>query len=520
MLDKEKRFIKAITFYQSFPIPLLEEIIDNIHNRKIERKLNKIKSSKEKVKMLMSRECRELFIDTAFETIKDRISLSLNTSSYDDIITSINEDNKLYIAIFFFRWCYENGDNGSSNDDKYFDTFVDSETFDYILNDKKIDSSQSTALNNEPVSEMDKSISSDEAETSSTDVNNDEVHTMKLLGRIEKKNTFHNFFPQYEFENGTLKEIPADKLRSDYPTKGGINLAYTPYSGEAASFLDEITTDNDEDQYVNNIYVIEIDNCDLESKDSSNYRIKLDLQRLVSKGKKLHDIIRYADECEIYKVVHSEAESISDKTFISGDINLLETNITDGEMVVLFYNEKYYGPFRATRRQYDERFYINTLASESNYLVTFFSITDVDIIELEKQAYYKDPTYTKFIHVSSDKEQYEDTITDEILLEKITDDVSIELAATNPEEFSHLCSNSPFLAKLPQEIVSKRLERLIEIVNNVERFKEKKHEVFEFLLKLYQETPSEKMIIESDAFKDLQSKYNEERRKNDNADTS
>ena len=138
MLDKEKRFIKVITFYQSLPAPLLEEIIDNIHNRKIERKLNKIKSSKEKVKMLMSRECRELFIDTAFETIKDRISLSLNTSSYDDIITSINEDNKLYIAIFFFRWCYESGDDSSSNNDRYFDSFVDSETFDYILNDKKL----------------------------------------------------------------------------------------------------------------------------------------------------------------------------------------------------------------------------------------------------------------------------------------------------------------------------------------------------------------------------------------------
>ena len=518
MLDKEKRFIKVITFYQSLPAPLLEEIIDNIHNRKIERKLNKIRSSKEKVKMLMSRECRELFIDTAFETIKDRISLSLNTSSYDDIITSINEDNKLYIAIFFFRWCYESGDDSSSNNDRYFDSFVDSETFDYILNDKKIDSSKSTALNNEPVSEMDTSISSDGTETPSTDVNNDEVHTMKLLGRIEKRNTFYNFFPQYEFENGTLKEIPADKLRSDYPTKGGINLAYTPYSGGTASFLDEITTDNDEDQYVNNVYVIEIDDYDLESNDNSTYQIKLDLQHLVSKGKKLHDIIRYADECEIYKVVHSEVDSISDKTFINGNINLLETNITDGEMVVLFYNEKYYGPFKAIRRQYDERFYINTLASESSYLVTFFSITDVDIIELEKQAYYKDPTYTKFIHISSDKKQYEDTITDEILLEKITDDVPIELATTNPEEFSHLCSNSPFLAKLPQKIVSKRLERLVEIVNNVEKFKERKHEVFESLLKFYKEAPSEKMIIESDAFKDLQSKYNEERRKNENAD--
>lgn len=520
MLDKEKRFIKVITFYQSLPTPLLEEIIDNIHNRKIERKLNKIKSSKEKVKMLMSRECRELFIDTAFETIKDRISLSLNTSSYDDIITSINEDNKLYIAIFFFRWCYESGDDSSSNNDRYFDSFVDSETFDYILNDKKIDSSKSTALNNEPVSEMDTSISSDGTETPSTDVNNDEVHTMKLLGRIEKRNTFYNFFPQYEFENGTLKEIPADKLRSDYPTKGGINLAYTytPYSGGTASFLDEINTDNDEDKYVNNVYVIEIDDYDLESNDNSTYQIKLDLQHLVSKGKKLHDIIRYANECEIYKVVHSEVESISDKTFISGNINLLETNITDDEMVVLFYNEKYYGPFKAIRRQYDERFYINTLASESSYLVTFFSITDVDIIELEKQAYYKDPTYTKFIHASSDKKQYEDTITDEILLEKITDDVPIELATTNPEEFSHLCSNSPFLAKLPQKIVSKRLERLVEIVNNVERFKEKKHEVFESLLKLYQKAPSKKMIVESDAFKELQSKYSEERRKNEAAD--
>lgn len=518
MLDKEKRFIKVITFYQSLPAPLLEEIIDNIHNRKIERKLNKIRSSKEKVKMLMSHECRELFIDTAFETIKDRISLSLNTSSYDDIITNINEDNKLYIAIFFFRWCYESGDDSSSNNDRYFDSFVDSETFDYILNDKKIDSSKSTALNNEPVSEMDTSISSDGTETPSTDVNNDEVHTMKLLGRIEKRNTFYNFFPQYEFENGTLKEIPADKLRSDYPTKGGINLAYTPYSGEAASFLDKITTDNDEDQYVNNIYVIEIDNYDLESNDNSTYQIKLDLQRLVSKGKKLHDIIRYADECEIYKVVHSEAESISDKTFISGNINLLETNITNGEMVVLFYNEKYYGPFKAIRRQYDERFYINTLASKSNYLVTYFSTADVEVVELEKQAYNQDPKYTSFIRVTSDNEWYEDVITDEVLLDKIIDNVSIELAATNPEEFSHLCNSSPFLAKLPKEIISKRLDRIIEIVNNVERLREKKHEVFESLYKLYQEASSDKMIIETVAYNDLQSKYSEERRKNEDAD--
>lgn len=520
MLDKEKRLGKVVSFYQSIPDDLLENIINAIPgNRDLRRKINKLKTSKSKVEMLMASKLRKTFADTAYIVIKPYVSLELEKTTYDEIVNCITDENKIYIAIFFFRWCYEEGDDGSSNNEKYFDTFVDSELFDCILNGKKIDKSQSAIQNNESILDINPNRSSEETEMRSANANNDEVHTMKLLGRIEKRNTFYNFFPQYEFENGRLKEIPADKLRADYPTNGGINLAYNPYSGGTASFLDdEITTDNDEDQYVNNVYVLEIDNYDLELNDNSTYQVKLDLQRLVSKGKKLHDIIRYADECEIYKVVHSEAEAISDKTFISGNINLLETNITDGEMIVLFYNEKYYGPFKATRRQYDEKFYITTLASESNYLVPYFSTTDVEIIELEKQAYYKDPTYTRFIQVTSDNIMYDDTITDEILLEKLTEDVPIELAATNPEEFSHMCSNSPFLAELPQKIVSKRLDRLIEIVNNVDKLKEKKHEVFELLLKFYQEAPSDKMIMESDAYKALQSKYDEERAKNANAD--
>ncbi len=519
MNDKEKRFVKVITFYQLLPESLLYNIISNLPiNRDIRRKLSKIKSSKNKIEMIMSSKLRKIFVDAAYNTVRDSIPLDLNISSYDDIISCITDDNKVNIAIFFFRWCYEEGDDKVSNDEKYFETFVDSEIFDCILNGKKIDKPQPIQKNNGQVLEIDTCISSVDIPKPPADKNNDEVNTMKLLGRIEKRNTFYNFFPQYEFENEKLKEIPVDKLKADYPTNGGINLAYNPYSGGAASFIDEITTDNDEDQYVNNVYVIEIDNYDLESNDNFTYQVKLDLERLVQQRKNLHDIIRYADEFGIYKVVHSEADIISDKTFISGNINLSETNITEGEMVVLFYNEKYYGPFKASRKQYDERFFINTLASENNYLVPFFSITDVEAVELEKQAYYKDPTYTKFIKSSMDTKQFEDIITDEVLLEKLTDDISIELAVANPEEFSHLCSNSPFLAELPQEIVSKRLDKLIEIVNNVERLKEKKHEVFESLLKIYQEAPSDKMIIESDAFKDLQNKYNEERRKSEDAD--
>lgn len=524
MLDKEKRLGKVVAFYQSLPDELLNSIINALPvNRDIRRKITKLKSSKSKVEMLMSLELRETFADTAYNTIKSFISLKLESSSYEDIISSITDDNKSYITIFFFRWCYEDGADGSSNDDRYFDTFVDSEIFDCILNGKRIDKLQSIEGKNKCASIMDTKISTEEAEISSVDVNNFEENTMKLLGRIEKRNTFYNFFPQYEYKlaEDRFVEIPVDKLREDYPINGGINLAYNPYSGGAATFFDEITADLDEDQYVNNVYVIEIDNYDLEPNDNATYQVKIDLQRLVQQGKKLRDIIRYADECEIYKVVTSEVESISDKTFISGNINLIESNITDGEMVVLYYNDKYYGPFKALHRTYDDRFYINTLASENNYLVPFFSSIDVEVIELEKQAYYKDPTYTRFIQASLDKQQYEDTITDEILLEKITDDVSMELAKTKPEEFAHLCSNSPFFANLPQAIISNRLDRLIEITNNVEKFNEKKHEVFESLLKLYQEAPSavaDKMITDSDVFKELQSKYSEERRKSEDAD--
>lgn len=519
MLDKEKRLGKVVSFYQSLPDDLLESIINALPvNRDVRRKINKIKISKSKVEMLMSSKLRKTFADTAYITIKPFVSLELSKANYDEIINYITDDNKIYVAIFFFRWCYEEGNYGTSNDDKYFDTFVDSEMFDCILNGKKIDKSQSAIQNNKPILDINPNISSEETEMPSANVNNDEVHTMKLLGRIEKRNTFYNFFPQYELTDGKLIEIPVDKLKADYPINGGINLAYNPYSGGATPFLDKITTDNADDEYVNNVYVIEIDNYDLEPNDNPTYKVKLDLENLVQQRKKLHDIIRYADECGIYKVVHSEAETISDKTFISGNINFLEPNITEDEKVVLLYNEKYYGPFKALRRQYDDRFYINTLANEKNYLVPYFSTTDVEVIELEKQAYYKDPTYTRFVQVTSDNIMYDDTITDEILLEKITEDVPIELAATNPEEFSHLCSNSPFLAELPKEIVSKRLDRLIEIVNNVDKLKEKKHEVFELLLKFYQEAPSDKMITESDAYKALQSKYDEERAKNANAD--
>ena len=84
----------------------------------------------------MSSKYRKMFADTAYNITKDNVTLDLATSSYDDIIAAITNDNMLYVAIFFFGWCYEDSGDGISNDKIYFDTFVDSKLFDCILNRK------------------------------------------------------------------------------------------------------------------------------------------------------------------------------------------------------------------------------------------------------------------------------------------------------------------------------------------------------------------------------------------------
>lgn len=295
------------------------------------------------------------------------------------------------------------------------------------------------------------------------------------------------------------------------------------FNSSAAAFLDEISVDLDEDEFINNVYAIEIDNYHLEENNNDAYRVKLDLHRLVQEGKKLRSIIQRTDndDYNVYKVVRSETDIISEKNFISGNINLYENNVTKDELVVLYYKERYYGPFKVCCRTYDNRFYISTRASENNYLVPFYSAKDVSVIELEKQAYYKDSTYTNFIQTAGANAEFEDVITDEILLEKISDDISLDLAVTKPDEFLRLFENSPFLAGLHHSTIIDRFNRLLNVINSVEKYKEKKHEVFKSLLKLYNDTPSEvsdKMIAESKRYKELQEKYTFERKQNEDAE--
>lgn len=517
MNDAEKRFEKVIQFYQSLPDSLLQEVLKRLNiNRDLRRSLSKIKSMDKKIeRLLLSRTARIPFVDAAYQAIKDKLSIDLSSASYDDIISSITDENKLYVVIFFFRWCYEDSETGVSNDDAYFNTFVDSELFDNILYKRPLNNIGFESENEENSDEESNSVEGDNNGPATIIISTEEVNKVKLIGRIERRNTYYNFFPQYELKDGILTELSPEFLRTEYPSTGGINLAYS-FSSASASFLEGLNTDLDRDAFVSNIYIIEIDNYDLEENNNEAYQVKIDLHKLTLNGKNLHNIIKPISLLGIYKVVTCESEPIPDKTLISGNIVINEINLTENELVLLYYDRRYFGPFEVQHRILDDTYYIKTEADEKNYLIPFFSEYDVELLEFEKQVYFENPTVTQLAYIKAEKAKTYDIITNDILIEKISENISLELATTNPEEFDHLCKNSPFLANLPQGIIEQRYARLMEIINNTESFKEKKHEVFESLLKLYQDDSSEasgKIVTSSELYKELQAKYTDVRKR-------
>lgn len=335
-----------------------------------------------------------------------------------------------------------------------------------------------------------------------------EVGSMKLLGRIENRITFYNFFPKYELVDGRYVEITNEKLKADFPTKGAINFAYE-LSGKSKTFLEDvIQADLDRDEFVKNIYLVEIDNYDLEKNNNDDYRVKLDLER-IAHTHSLERSIKGANDVGIYKVVTSESTFISDIELASRLIFIKEENIIENELVVLFYENRYYGPFKSNFRTQDGKFYIKTEATEKDFLISYYTEDTVEKLEFEKQAYYEDPHYTNFIHIIGEPSVF-DVITDEVLLEKITDDISVDLAVTNPEEFARMCKNSPFFAD--NKVSGKRIQRLEEIINNIAVFKEEKRRIFDTLLKLYQEKASiitDDMIRETDIYKEKEQQLKE-----------
>ena len=108
MVEKtvNEKINKVFNFYKSLPQEMKEAIFaifcDDI-NRKSRRAIERGKSIDDKIAYSLQH-MRETFANAAYETYKEKVDLSLRSSKYEDIIANINDENKLYYTIFFFRW--------------------------------------------------------------------------------------------------------------------------------------------------------------------------------------------------------------------------------------------------------------------------------------------------------------------------------------------------------------------------------------------------------------------------------
>lgn len=506
MNDAEKRLNKVVKFYQSLPKNVIDKTFENFGNtesinRTLRRDISKIKSSDKKIEFIMSSILtRKIFSEAAYVTIKDNIDLTLDNTNYEEIVDNITEENKLYYAIFFFRWCYERGNDGIDNDDKYFKRFVDSELFEHILNDKPINNNKNASITPETTAEI---VNSDQSEDSKNLYN--EVAKMKLLGRIERRGTWYNFFPQYVLVNGTFEEISSASLKTDFPARGGINLSHD-FKDIPYTFLENIDVDSDSDLYAKNIYLVEFDIDDLEENDDPTYQKKIDLEKLIGNGHKLQNVIQRSNKIDVYKVVTSEAtDFISDKIFLKGKDSLVEN-----EKVVLLHDNRYFGPFKVYYRPLDQKYYINPNASANNYLIPSYAADAVEEpMEFEKQLRYENPHYTTYVKIIEESLTPYDVITDEILLEELKgNNISLELAVSDSKEFVQMCRKIPFFLNISESTSERRIKRLDDLISNSNKLIEKKQEILYKLLEQYPSVVEQKISSSTEIQNAIQEKDN------------
>lgn len=98
-------------------------------------------------------------------------------------------------------------------------------------------------------------------------------------------------------------------------------------------------------------------------------------------GIALDKIIIPACKNDIYKVVNCEYTNKPLVEMMDGNVTLTNTNIAENENVVMLYNGKYYGPYKAKRRIGDGKYYIKP--DITNYLVPFIRTSKFSVLSLK-----------------------------------------------------------------------------------------------------------------------------------------
>lgn len=461
-------------FVKMLPSTLLSKCVGGIsfRNRDERRKYEKIKSLETKIEtMLRDTHCRISLIEKIhFEYNKDIVFDE--GVSYEEIISSIDEDNCMSKIIYVLHRCCDD-----DFDKAHFSDFIHSEPFQNTIKNAWNKPEEKTLL-----VENINHINIDKEEN-----NYKEGTTMVwYLGYIELRSTYYNFKPRYIFNESdrTIAEIPSDILKEKFPEHGSINLAYRRLGDQSHEFLKSLNIDKIDNitdtNPITSIFAIRIEDSDIEDNDNDRILKKFELQKICDNGEELGDRIKPISDFNMYKIV-SAKEKIENESF-SSIIYVNEKEYSTDELVLLEWDEgKLFGPYKLQERSLDGEKYIRPNSGSTKYVLEYYSEDDYQFVPFEKTPYMHESIFTDVAYIDS-APRYYDAIPSEILLSKLVDSIDISLLKANPEEFERLYSSSPFFGQLPDEIRNQRIARVENILTTTSEYDEKKKKILGSLL--------------------------------------
>lgn len=471
-------------FMMIIPDNILSECVDGIIvNRKDRRKYKTLESKIEAI--IHNKPCRVKLIDAIYNKYDGAKNIG-SELTYNDIISSINENNCIPQIIYTLHRCCDDEFNK-----QHFNDLIESVPF------------QNTINNNWGKSRI---TDTQESSKASSNIVKENKHMNYYLGYIELRSTYYNFIPQYIYNKKDITELSKDNLEEKFPEYGSVNLGYKKFGDDAHEFLKSLRIDKVDDatdvKPCTSIYAIHFDESELDDNDNDRIRKKLDLQRLIENGEDLKNRIKPISSFGIFKIVTSQETNINDGSF-SGMIFVNEKDYPANEYVLLEDGQSLFGPYKLQERSIDGEKYVRPDSGIQKYILDYYNEADYEIYAFEKHSYTHEIIYTD-VALINHSPRHRDVIPDSLLLTKLTDTIDVKLLSSNPEEFERLYSTSPFLSDIPDEIRKTRIERIQTILQNTADFDEIKKKAVITLLNSNNYSIPEETIKNSDPYQKLQ----------------
>lgn len=465
------------SFFQKLPNQTVEKCLDqmsDLFNRDYRRGIEKEKTLDSKVDWILHMpNYRTKFIELLCQEYKTDDDFD-DSLPYDSIVNSATEQNCIPVLLHLFYRCFS--DRMFFN--AHFYNLQRSKLMDNFLNDSW---------------EKDEAVKKylSEAEPKIEEFSNEEETKMiTYLGAIELKRTYYNFKPQYIIEGETINHV--QNTEELFPIYGSLNLSYPyRYGNDVHTFLktlsvfdSDVESDNANDK---GFFAVSFSHEEIEDNDDSNIKKKFDLQKLLDNGIDLADRIQFINDYNIYKIVTPNSSTTDIKDILNQEMVAISESCTDGCKVLLKIENKLFGPYTANIRQFDGCNYVKPNSVGKKYILDYF-VADSDNCKpvlFKYQQYSKNIINFEYVQIINlDNKISYDVIRDELLLSKFSEDVSVDLLSSNPEEFGRLCETSPFLNsyEIPEEFRKSRIERVKEIVRDVNIISDEKNMLIKTLL--------------------------------------